>query len=68
MGERQPALQRHEAHFHRKANEEAGGDGCTNQRRDRTGLRGKHRELERAGLGVHEQDAEVHHIGARRAH
>ena len=68
VGERQPALQRHEAHLHREADEEAGSDSHPNQRRDRAGLGGKHCELERARLSVHQQDAEVHHIGARRTH
>ena len=68
VGERQPALQRNQAHLHREADEQAGDDRCAGERRDHGGLVGDRRELERADLGVRQQDAEIHQIGARRAH
>ena len=68
MGERQPALQGDEPHLDGEAEEEADGDGCADGRRDLTGLGRERRELERTDRGVGQQDAELHHIGARRAH
>jgi hypothetical protein len=68
VSERQPALQRNQAHLHREADEQAGDDRGAGERRDHGGLVGDRGELERTDLGMRQQDAEVHQIGARRAH